>query len=112
MHDSSASPIAGTEPNPDGQRGNADGSVPLPAGQEQAARSGTNSAGLAIFRYQTNCGTVYGNTGKTPGYTQFIAATRAGSRSAIVAAGEQITPKSDPKMFAKLRAIYGVAANG
>jgi D-alanyl-D-alanine carboxypeptidase len=78
-------------------------------GKSEPPGPGTNSAGLAIFRYQTNCGTVYGHTGNTPGYTQFIAATRDGSRSATVAAGEQITPKSDPKTFTKLRAIYGLA---
>jgi D-alanyl-D-alanine carboxypeptidase len=32
---------------------------------------GTNSAGLAIFRYQTRCGTVYGHTGNFPGYVQW-----------------------------------------
>jgi D-alanyl-D-alanine carboxypeptidase len=78
-------------------------------GKSEPPGPGTNSAGLAIFRYQTNCGTVYGHTGNTPGYTQFIAATRDGSRSATVAIGEQVTPKSDPKAFAKLRAIYGLA---
>ena len=78
-------------------------------GKSEPPGPGTNSAGLAIFRYQTNCGTVYGHTGNTPGYTQFIAATRDGSRSADVAIGEQVTPKSDPKMFARLRAIYGLA---
>jgi hypothetical protein len=41
---------------------------------------GTNEAGLAIFRYNTRCGTVYGHTGNiTGGYTQFAAATRDGS---------------------------------
>ncbi len=78
-------------------------------GKSEPPGPGTNSAGLAIFRYQTNCGTVYGHTGNTPGYTQFVAATRDGSRSAVVAIGERVTPQSDPKMFARLRAIYGLA---
>src|SRR5215218_2949987 len=30
---------------------------------------GKNSAGLAIFRYETRCGTVWGHTGNTFGYT-------------------------------------------
>ncbi len=42
---------------------------------------GRNAAGLALFRYTTRCGTVYGHTGSFPGYTQWIAATRDGKRS-------------------------------
>ncbi len=42
---------------------------------------GTNSAGLAIFRYQTRCGSVYGHTGSFPGYAQWVAATADGRRS-------------------------------
>jgi D-alanyl-D-alanine carboxypeptidase len=42
---------------------------------------GRNSAGLAIFRYRTRCGTVYGHTGNYPGYVQWAAATADGSRS-------------------------------
>ncbi len=63
----------------------------------------------AIFRYKTRCGTVYGHTGNTPGYTQFISATRDGSRSATVAVNAQITPGSDAKTFAKLRNIFELA---
>jgi D-alanyl-D-alanine carboxypeptidase len=40
-----------------------------------------NEAGLAIFRYQTHCGTVYGHTGNFPGYAQWAAATADGTRS-------------------------------
>jgi len=70
---------------------------------------GTNAAGLAIFRYTTKCGTVYGHTGNTPGYTQFIAANRDGSRSVTVTVNSQITPKTTAAPFAALRKIYGVA---
>jgi D-alanyl-D-alanine carboxypeptidase len=42
---------------------------------------GENSAGLAIFRSRTTCGDVYGHTGNFPGYVQFGAATRDGSRA-------------------------------
>jgi D-alanyl-D-alanine carboxypeptidase len=42
---------------------------------------GTNSAGLALFRYRTRCGTVYGHTGSFPGYAQWVAATADGRRS-------------------------------
>ena len=57
---------------------------------------GTNSAGLAIFRYATRCGTVYGHTGNTSGYTQFAAATADGSRSVVVSVNAQITPSTAP----------------
>jgi D-alanyl-D-alanine carboxypeptidase len=70
---------------------------------------GKNSAGLAIFRYQTRCGTVYGHTGNTPGYTQFVAATRNGSRSVVVSINSQITPKMNPNRFTELRRIYTLA---
>lgn len=42
---------------------------------------GRNAAGLAVFRYETDCGTVYGHTGSILGYTQFMAATANGRRS-------------------------------
>src|SRR5262249_7569369 len=38
-------------------------------GSSEPPGPGLNSAGLALFRYQTRCGTVYGHTGNTPGYT-------------------------------------------
>ena len=37
---------------------------------------GANAAGLAIFRYRSRCGTVFGHTGNIPGYVQWAAATR------------------------------------
>jgi D-alanyl-D-alanine carboxypeptidase len=50
-------------------------------GSSSPAGPGTNSAGLAIFRYKTPCGTVYGHTGNFPGYVQWAAATADGRRS-------------------------------
>jgi D-alanyl-D-alanine carboxypeptidase len=50
-------------------------------GASSPAGPGTNSAGLAIFRYRTRCGTVYGHTGNFPGYVQWAAATADGRRS-------------------------------
>ena len=50
-------------------------------GSSSPAGPGTNSAGLAIFRYQTRCGTFYGHTGNFPGYVQWSAATADGRRS-------------------------------
>jgi D-alanyl-D-alanine carboxypeptidase len=50
-----------------------------PGGESSPPGPGKNSAGLALFRYQTKCGTVYGHTGSFPGYTQFAAASADGS---------------------------------
>ncbi|MGO9079452.1 MAG: serine hydrolase domain-containing protein [Streptosporangiaceae bacterium] len=72
-------------------------------GSSQPPGPGVNSAGLAIFRYATRCGTVYGHTGNIPGYTQFAAATRGGADSATVTATEQISQSVQPKVLAELR---------
>ena len=69
---------------------------------------GQNFAGLAIFRYRTRCGTIYGHTGNTPGYTQFIASTLDGRRSVVVSVNAQISEKSRQPMlaaFSRLRQI-------
>ena len=42
----------------------------------------TNSASMALFRYETECGAVYGHTGNFFGYTQFAVASPDGQRSA------------------------------
>lgn len=60
-------------------------------GSSEPPGPGKNSAGLAIFRYETKCGTVWGHTGNTPGYTQFAAASADGRRSATVSINEQIS---------------------
>ena len=70
---------------------------------------GVNSAGLALFRYETTCGTVYGHTGNTAGYTQFVAATAEGKRSVVVSINGQITPKVAETHFPELRRIYELA---
>jgi D-alanyl-D-alanine carboxypeptidase len=51
------------------------------AGASSPPGPGRNAAGLAIFRYRTHCGTVFGHTGSFPGYAQWAAATADGSRS-------------------------------
>jgi D-alanyl-D-alanine carboxypeptidase len=71
---------------------------------------GKNSAGLAIFRYETRCGTVWGHTGNTPGYTQFMAASPNGSRSVTVSVNTQLTPTDgEPGVFEALRRAEGLA---
>jgi D-alanyl-D-alanine carboxypeptidase len=73
---------------------------------------GLNSAGLAIFRYQTKCGTVYGHTGNFPGYTIFSAATADGSRSVTVIVNEQLNDNPITPAFTQFRAVevLGVCA--
>jgi D-alanyl-D-alanine carboxypeptidase len=78
-------------------------------GSSEPPGPGQNSAGLAIFRYQTKYGTVYGHTGNTLGYTQFVAASRDGMRSAVVSVNAQITPTSHPARFTDLRETYALA---
>jgi D-alanyl-D-alanine carboxypeptidase len=70
---------------------------------------GVNSAGLAIFRYQTNCGTVYGHTGNFPGYTIFAAATSDGSRSVTMIVNEQLNDNPVTPAFTMLQSAEGVA---
>ncbi|HEV2728298.1 MAG TPA: serine hydrolase domain-containing protein, partial [Solirubrobacterales bacterium] len=53
----------------------------VPGGESSPPGPGRNSAGLALFRYATKCGTVYGHTGNFPGYVQFAAASRDGRRA-------------------------------
>ncbi len=71
---------------------------------------GENSAGLGVFRYETGCGTVWGHTGNTAGYTQFMAASPNGKRSVTVSINAQITQKvGDPEAFEALRRAEGLA---
>ena len=70
---------------------------------------GENSAGLGVFRYRTDCGTVYGHTGNFPGYTQFFAATRNGRRSVTVSTNSQYSETEHPQAFEDLRRIYELA---
>ncbi|MDQ3587397.1 MAG: beta-lactamase family protein [Actinomycetota bacterium] len=72
---------------------------------------GSNGAGLAIFRYRTHCGTVYGHTGVygLGGNTHFAAATRDGRRSATVSANTNLVmPVNAPEVRA-FRRVMGRA---
>ena len=70
---------------------------------------GANFAGLAIFRYQTRCGTVYGHTGNFPGYVMFAAASRDGKRAITTSLN---IPAPTGRLLARLRAMQetGVCA--
>jgi D-alanyl-D-alanine carboxypeptidase len=79
-------------------------------GNSEPRGPGINRAGLALFRYRTRCGVVFGHTGNTPGYTQFIAASGDGRRSATLAINRQINRASgDPAAFARVRRAFAAA---
>ena len=67
---------------------------------------GTNAAGLAVFRYRTRCGTVYGHTGNLPGYAQWAAASRDGRRSVTTTLN---IPAPEGKLLKQLRSVQAQA---
>ena len=77
-----------------------------PGGASSPPGPGKNSAGLALFRYQTRCGTVYGHTGNFPGYVQFAAATADGSRAVTTSLN---IPAPTGKLLAQLRRVQTTA---
>ncbi|MFD7862103.1 serine hydrolase domain-containing protein [Streptomyces sp. NPDC059783] len=74
-------------------------------GASEPAGPGTNRAGLALFRYATRCGVVYGHTGNFPGYTQLIAATPDGERSLALSLTTQVNKTNKPALLKRLRAV-------
>jgi len=84
----------------------------IPAGGSEPPGPGVNSASMALFRYETTCGTVYGHSGNTVGYTQYAVATADGSRSAVVSITLQRTQNSTgqgAKVFAGLQRVAQAA---
>ncbi|MFJ3817941.1 serine hydrolase domain-containing protein [Streptomyces sp. NPDC090056] len=77
----------------------------IPGAASEPAGPGTNAGGLAIFRYETRCGTVYGHTGNFPGYTQLAAATEDGRRSLTFSINTQTSKSLKPELLAKVRAV-------
>ncbi len=66
---------------------------------------GHNKAGLALFRYKTRCGVVYGHTGTILGYTQFAAATPDGKRSVTLSLTTQLGEATTPDLVAQMRDV-------
>jgi D-alanyl-D-alanine carboxypeptidase len=65
---------------------------------------GTNRAGLAMFRYESRCGKVFGHTGSFPGYRLFAAASKDGRRSVVFSVNSQIVPgQGDQEVSAQIR---------
>lgn len=76
-----------------------------PRGAVPAPGPGRTEAGLAIYRYTTRCGAVYGHTGNTVGYTQLAAATADGRRSLTFSVTTQTSLTSNPDLLARVRAV-------
>lgn len=74
-------------------------------GRSQPSGPGRNEAGLAIFRYTTRCGVVYGHTGNFLGYTLLTAGTPDGRRSLAFVVSEQLNDAGQPELVARLRAV-------
>jgi len=78
----------------------------VPGGESSPPGPGKNSAGLALFRYQSKCGTVYGHTGNFPGYVQWAAASADGSRAVTTSLN---IPAPSGKLLAQLRDVQATS---
>jgi D-alanyl-D-alanine carboxypeptidase len=78
----------------------------VPGGESSPPGPGANSAGLALFRYKTRCGSVYGHTGNFPGYVQWAAATADGTRAVTTSLN---IPAPTGKLLAQLRQVQTTA---
>jgi D-alanyl-D-alanine carboxypeptidase len=74
----------------------------VPRGASSPPGPGANAAGLALFRYRTRCGTVFGHTGNFPGYVQWAAATGDGRRSVTSSLN---IPAPTGRLLVRLRAM-------
>ena len=80
------------------------------SGNSSPPGPGDNSHGLAVFRYRTGCGTVFGHTGSYPGYRLFAASSRNGRRSVVFTANAQIVPGSgSPEVSDSIRRAQRLA---
>lgn len=75
-------------------------------GESSPPGPGKNSAGLALFRYETKCGTVYGHTGNFPGYVQWAAATADGTRAVTTSLN---IPAPTGRLLGQLRRVQTTA---
>ena len=70
----------------------------IAGGHSEPRGPGKNAAGLALFKYEMPCGTVYGHTGSIFGFTQFMAATADGRRSVTMSINTQYASSLLPKL--------------
>ena len=73
---------------------------------EPARARAPTPRGSRVFRYRSRCGTVYGHTGNFPGYVQWAAATRDGSRAVTTSLN---IPAPTGALLARLRATQADA---
>jgi len=78
----------------------------VPGGESSPPGPGGNAAGLALFRYRTKCGVVYGHTGNFPGYVQWAAATADGTRAVTTSLN---IPAPAGKLLTQLRRVQETA---
>ena len=73
-------------------------------GRSSPPGPGRNDATLALFRYRTRCGTVWGHTGSYPGYRLFAASSANGKRSVVFSVNSQIVPgQGSPRVSGLIR---------
>ena len=73
-------------------------------GRSSPPGPGRNDATLALFRYRTRCGAVYGHTGSYPGYRLFAASSANGRRSVVFTVNSQIVPgQGSPRVSGLIR---------
>src|SRR5262245_42852211 len=81
----------------------------IPGGGSEPLGPGVNAAGLALYRYKTRCGTMYGHSGNTFGFTQYAAASSDGSRSMTISINLQRTQESEGQAGAVFKAFRKAA---
>jgi len=81
----------------------------IPGGQSEPPGPGVNAAGLALYRYKTRCGTMYGHSGNTVGFTQYAAASSDGSRSMTISINLQRTHENEGQAGAVFKALRKAA---
>jgi D-alanyl-D-alanine carboxypeptidase len=73
-------------------------------GRSSPPGPGRNDATLALFRYRTRCGAVFGHTGSYPGYRLFAASSANGRRSVVFSVNSQIVPgQGSPRVSGLIR---------
>ena len=81
----------------------------IPGGASEPPGPGVNAAGLALYRYKTRCGTMYGHSGNTIGFTQYAAASSDGSRSMTISINLQRTHQNEGQAGAVFTAFRTAA---
>src|SRR5262245_19611887 len=81
----------------------------IPGSGSEPPGPGVNAAGLALYRYKTRCGTMYGHSGNTFGFTQYAAASSDGSRSMTISINLQRTHENEGQAGAVFKAFRKAA---